>query len=247
MGSNRVRRAIVAGVIMLAVAGTAPARAAQSTASNPHVVPGRALVRVSGLNDALRLIADARASATVLRTIPAIGYQEIASPLSIAGLRAIYGYAEPVYRGSVALTPTDACVSSCQGLPSQWQLDMTNAPFAWDQFPGKTYTAASKPADVVTIAVLDTHIDPANPDFINAGGSSTDARDGGQLDLADARDWVDQSHWTGSAQYHGTFVAGLAAAATGNARDAAGLGYAARVMPLTVVDGGGNTDAAALA
>jgi hypothetical protein len=42
-------------------------------------------------------------------------------------------------------------------------------------------------------------------------------------------------------------VAGLAAAATGNGSDVAGVGYAARVMPLTVSDGNGYTDSSMLA
>jgi hypothetical protein len=109
---------------------------------------------------------------------------------------------------------------------------MTNAPFGWDAF------GATGPR--VTIAVLDTKIDPTHPDFVNSDGSS-------QLDLAGARDWVPPARQSGFAAYHGTFVAGLAAASTGNGRDAASIGHPARILPLTVVDGSGATDAATLA
>jgi subtilisin family serine protease len=124
---------------------------------------------------------------------------------------------------------------------------MTNTPFGWDAFPGTTFTQADKRTfEPVTIAVLDTKIDASHPDWVNAGGSSPDAADGGQLVLDDARDWVPQSHQSGAALYHGTFVAGLAAAAA-NGADTVGVGFAARVLPLTVVDGSGMTNAADLA
>ncbi len=234
-----------------------PHQRANASAAPSTTVPGQALVRFApGTAAAVQQAAHARSGATVERILPHIGYSLVRFPEQVPmdGVLASYrtdpavASAEPNFAGRVALTPSDTCLgAACTGFTKQWHLAMTNAPFGWDVVPGRTYDAASKRlTNPVTIAVLDTKIDVSHPDFTN-GGTSSDSAHGGQLDLAGARDWISSTRWSGGAAYHGTFVAGLAAASAGNGRGAAGIGYAARVMPLTVVDGGGNTDAAALA
>jgi subtilisin family serine protease len=252
---RRIRRWIL--VLAVGTAITPQSHAAHAATAATTTVPGRALVRfAAGTPAALEQAANARVGATIVGHVHAIGYDVVSFPSSVPLDVALSSYrsdpsvlnAEPDYAGRVALTPSDSCLgSTCTGFAGQWQLAMTNAPFAWDAVPGRTFDATAKRAtNPVTIAVLDTHVDTSHPDWTN-GGSSADSAQGGQLDLADAHDWLDSSHWSGGAAYHGTFVAGLAAASAGNGRDAAGIGYASRIMPLTVVDGGGNTDAASLA
>lgn len=248
---RRLTRWVAASCIAAALVSQGNARAAVPPLA---LVPGQALIRFEpGAPAAARALAHARAGARVERRLPRIGYDLVsfAAPLDVAlaSYRADpwVARAEPNHTGRIALSPSDAChASPCDGLPQQWHHLMTNTPFGWDAFPGRTYRA-SEPRPQVTIAVLDTKIDASHPDWVNAGGSSTDAAVGGQLMLDGARDWVPASRQGGSAAYHGTFVAGLAAAATGNARGAAGVGYVARVLPLTVVDGSGWTNAADLA
>lgn len=248
------RRAAAALIAVALSTFSAPAVARATVVSD--VLPGRALVRFDeGTPAAARDRAHKAAGARVRRHLDTIGYDEVS--FSSGALDAVLGsyradervrVAEPVYTGRVALSPDDAChVTPCSGAPEQWPLRVTNTALGWDAFPGRTFTAAEMlNLSRVTIAVLDTKIDQTHPDWINAGGT-TDARAGGQLDLANARDWVPLNRQSGSAAYHGTFVAGLAGAAAGNGRDVAGVGYAARIMPLTVVDGGGTTDSASLA
>jgi hypothetical protein len=253
----------------------AHARSATETAAMraAAVVPERALVKFSrSLPRAARDAVLGAVGARRLRSIPGIGYEVVtASASALEALTRARGVevAEPDYAGRVALPPSDACLTSCTGIPNQWHLARTNAALGWDAFaaapggaapsgtaaapggtaaaPGGAAAAPGTAAAPVTIAVLDTHVDATNPDWVGAAASSPDSRDGGQLDLTNARDWLPSSRWTGAAAYHGTFVAGLASAAAGNDRDAAGVAHAARVLPLTVVDGGGNTDAASLA
>lgn len=210
-----------------------PAGAHAAAAATPRIgaVPGQALVRfVPGTAPSSAQAVLRRVGATTERRIGAIGFELVRLPTSaaFAALRddPRVAVAEPNYTGRIATT--DDCLDQpCWGTPGQWHWAMNNRAFA-----SRAFTPA--PGAHVTIAVLDTHIDATHPDL----------RD--QLDLVSARDWVPPSRWTGSAAYHGTFVAGLAAAAD-NDLDMAGMAPAARIVPLTVVDGGGTTDAASVA
>lgn len=254
---RRARRWLALLALTVWVGGTGwKGEAAIPAADLGDIVEGQALVRFQEHTpEVVRAAMHAAVGARVLRRIPAIDYDLVAFPGAVADVLDAYrehggvAVAEPNRRGRIALSPSDACLSQpCTGIGGQWHLAMTNAPYAWDVVPGHTLDASSKLAlPRVTIAVLDTKIDASHPDFVNRGGSSSDAREGGQLDLANARDWVPASQQNGAAAYHGTFVAGLAAAATGNDGDTAAIGYPATILPLTVVDGGGMTDAARLA
>jgi subtilisin family serine protease len=89
---------------------------------------------------------------------------------------------------------------------------------AWDE-------AKCDPGTV--IAVLDTGVDMTHPDlagkFVSSGWDFAN-------DDGDATD----DHW------HGTHVAGIAAAATDNAAGIAGVAWNARILPVKVVDETGN-------
>ena len=206
-------------------------------------VPGQLLVRFAPRTTGATRDAVHRAlGARVARSIPVIDVDVVHVPTDMPMRGVIDAYralgnvrsVERNVTGTIALSPGDAChTSPCDGISGQWHHLMTNTPFGWDLAP-----TTSAP---VTIAVLDTVIDRSHPDWVNADGTS-------QLDTRAARDWVPASRQDGAARYHGTFVAGLAAAATGNGRDVAGVALrTARIMPLTVVDGSGMTNAADLA
>jgi len=254
--ARRIRRWALLITIIGVTTSSGHARAQAPVLPSARTVPGQALVRFEpGTTGTLRTLAHARAGAELIRRIPVIGYDLVRFPTGWPLDAVLASYrsdpfvvtAQPNHTGSIALSPADACHAEPCASPGQWHLRMTNTPFGWDAFPGTTYTQADKRTfEPVTIAVLDTKIDASHPDWINAGGSSPDAAHGGQLVLADARDWVPPSNQSGAALYHGTFVAGLAAASA-NGADTVGVGYAARVLPLTVVDGSGMTNAADLA
>jgi hypothetical protein len=108
-----------------------------------------------------------------------------------------------------AFTPNDS------GYAISWQLPKIGSPSAWD------YSSGSG----VTIAILDSGVDPAHPDLVEnlvAGYNIFD-------DNTDTRDVYG----------HGTLVAGAAAMAGNNLIGSAGVAYAARIMPIRVTDTAG--------
>jgi serine protease len=128
-----------------------------------------------------------------------------------------------------------------------WYLDDTSAFDAWSDWPNQWFTQANKPRNVPLIAVIDTGVDRHHPDFINAGGSSSDAADGGQFELdMDAQFQFGEVVPDGIAEDtmgHGTHVTGLALAAGNNGsfedRGIVGMGYPSRGMTLRVFDDNG--------
>jgi subtilisin family serine protease len=181
---------------------------------------------------------------------------------ALAGLQRVPEvlYAEPARRVILLSDPNDPYFNQMDTDPNhvlfppdtwpyQWPLQFVHAASAWAIWPGSYYTAATKPAGAVKVAVIDTGVDTTHPDFINAGGSSTDALNGGQLDLTDGRNLINggdnPTPNDPTDEYgHGTHVAGIIGAATNNGEGIAALGFNAQIMPLKVLDASGSgTDA----
>lgn len=146
--------------------------------------------------------------------------------------RADVAYAELNYRyRTSAVNPDDAYY------PLQWHYRQINLPDAWDITRGSS--------DVI-VAVLDTGILSRHPDlrgklvagydFISDPYSSGDG-DGIDPDAEDPGD----GGLLGQSSYHGTHVSGTVAAATGNGRGVAGVGWRTRVMPVRVLGENGGT------
>ena len=115
---------------------------------------------------------------TYLLNLPP-GLQAIASQLLAA--HPLVNYVEPNHiRNSTVLPPNDTY------LPLQWALTNIQAAQAWSYFPDHYLTSATAVTNRVKVAVLDTGADCTHPDFMNAGGSSTDSASGGQLDWTDS-------------------------------------------------------------
>lgn len=129
-----------------------------------------------------------------------------------------------------------------------WHLDEVDALNAWSTYPNTYYTAANKPTNTPTIAIIDSGCDMDHPDFKNVGGAGTDVTQGGQLDksrsivyqLGDIVVGGDVNDHNG----HGTHVAGLALAAGNNGsysgHGTLGTGYACKGMIIKVMQDNGN-------
>ncbi len=130
----------------------------------------------------------------------------------------------------------------------QWPAHSLDALAAWAYYPGRYFDAATRPQDGPVVALIDTGVDAAHPDFINPGASSADVHDGGQLLLGIARTFIggdpeDETADVTDEHGHGTHLAGLIGAATDNGTTAgsgiAGIGYPVRLLPLKVAEANG--------
>jgi subtilisin family serine protease len=118
----------------------------------------------------------------------------------------------------------------------QWALapgDGLDAPLAWQQSAGQG----------VVVAVLDTGVDLTHPDlgqnlWTNPGeipGNGIDDDHDGYIDDVHGVDVVNGDGDPSDDQGHGTYVAGIIAAAAGNGIGVAGLAPGAQIMPVKVL------------
>jgi subtilisin family serine protease len=145
-------------------------------------------------------------------------------------------------------------------LGDQWYVNggfgEVHLPEAWDFSHG----SAS-----VVIAIMDTGVDTGHPDLATRIWNNPGEIPGNGLD-DDANGFVDDTKgWDfGDGDnnpdpepmfdeigldegFHGTFCAGIAAAATDNAEGIAGAGWNCRIMPLRIFDSAGNATSASIA
>jgi serine protease len=156
-------------------------------------------------------------------------------------------WAAPDYRARAAggLTPNDPGVPGQGGVPGDWRLAQwdfagqfgVDAPEAWANVAAEGAPGGRG----VIVAVLDTGVAYANrrryrrsPDF-------------GRYTFVRGYDFVDHSPYPNDHNGHGTFVAGTIAEATNNRYGLTGLAFAARIMPVRVLNGEGEGDATTIA
>jgi thermitase len=153
----------------------------------------------------------------VRETIPGIGVQVVAVPNGqvMAKAKAYsahpqVAYAEPNYIAEAVGEPDDTYFDK------QWGMQKVQAPEGW----GITTGSPS-----LTIAILDTGVDPEHPDLIDK--------------IVDDVNFCD-SPTADDVYGHGTHVAGIAAASTNNGIGVAGLGYDATIMNVKVLRDNGS-------
>ncbi len=139
-------------------------------------------------------------------------------------------YAEPVYLDSPLLVPNDPEANPSTG--SQYHLDLVKAYDAWDITTGDT---------AITIAILDTGVDPNHEDLGNIQYNYDDPVNGidddgnGYIDDFAGWDFADEDDDpTADQNDHGSHVAGVSSASTNNATGIAGIGYNSRYVPIKI-------------
>src|SRR5579884_1482953 len=235
-------------VLFLALASAAAALAGNQFFAGPGeaVAPNEYLVKVrpgfSGLQVVLSHIPGAQVQA-----LHALNLQHITVPASIPpGLIAalasdqLVDFVEPNrLRHTTVAPPNDASYAS------QWDLPVIQALQAWSVMPAQYLNSATAGAGRIKVAVLDTGVDCTHPDFINAGGTSTDSAHGGQLLFSSSQALVTTTVPSAACAWqddfgHGTHVAGTVAAATQNGAGVAALGYPVQVIAYKVMDSSGS-------
>lgn len=128
----------------------------------------------------------------------------------------------PLVQNRYSPPPPDPVVPDDPLYSSQWALDKIGAPEAW----GITKGSISN-----LIAVIDTGTDLDHVDMASKTRTDID------------KDYVNDDFSADDDNGHGTHVAGIAAAATGNGVGIAGLDWKAEILPLKILDsaGDGNT------
>jgi subtilisin family serine protease len=183
-------------------------------------VPGELLVRFrAGTSPAEIEAAAARAGGTVVDHLGELGVHVVRVPPArtdeaLASLRSeasVESVERDIFLQGLETIPNDAL------WPAQWGLRLIGAPQAWD---------ATRGAGSTVIAVLDSGIDAGHPDLT---GATLAGRDLANNDSDPADD-----------EGHGTSVAGVIAARTNNSEGQAGVCWACSLMPVKVLDAGGN-------
>lgn len=205
--------AIAAGVACAAVAATGPSTAAASPKGHEP-----------------RASTAARAELRLARLTPSRLAGVLPHQLIRAARRAKDTRLAPAPESTVVAKPTPVGSQASVVLPNdpgwtgEWGLQQIGAPLAWGLLP------SSRP---VVVAVVDTGVDPSQPDLQGA--------------LVPGADFADDSGSTADQFGHGTMVAGVIAARGNNGVGVAGACWSCLVMPIKVLDSSGTGTAESVA
>ncbi|HYH92956.1 MAG TPA: S8 family serine peptidase, partial [Candidatus Saccharimonadales bacterium] len=182
----------------------------------PTAAPTKAYVVTfdAGVSSADQVTAVSSAGATTTDTIGVLRIHAVsASDAAVDALRADerVDAVELDRSRAVESTPDDAAY------PDQWALPI----IGWDQVYGTV-----DPSGSAIVAVLDTGVDASHPDLDD--------------NIVSGASFVAGSSWSSDANGHGTAMAGIVAAETGNGTGVAGVGFdGVNVMPITVLGADG--------
>jgi len=119
----------------------------------------------------------------------------------------LIAFAEP----DMLVEPTEIIPDDPE-FPNEWHLQTIQAPTAWETSTGSG----------ITVAILDTGVDPDHPDLVNR--------------LVSGWNSVSLNDDTTPVYGHGTWVAGIVAAETNNGIGVASIAYNAHLMPIRVTN-----------
>jgi len=143
------------------------------------------------------------------------------------------GVAEPVYRTTMCalrVDPNDPRFLAGE----QWYLENLDVPEAWVIEPGDPSIEPVPQASDVAVAVLDTGIDYNHPDLMPDADDIDNKYE--NYKIFPGFDFVNGDAEPQDDNGHGSLVAGIIAARTGNAEGIASISWNARIIPVKVLD-----------
>ena len=170
-------------------------------------------------------------------------------------------WAEPNFLSEVVKysVPNDPLVNT------QWHLNNTGQGGGVAGADGKVFTAwdLTTGSSNIVIAIIDDGVQISHPDlaaniFTNRAETANGLDDDGNGFADDLFGWnfannstnvgpIDLNDADGSADFHGTSVAGVAAAVGNNNRSVAGVAYSSRILPVKVITGASFVDSVTMA
>jgi serine protease len=185
-----------------------------------------------------------RVPAGTRRIALAIG-AAVAIALVLVAATAAQAGAEYWAHAAGELIPNDTGIPGMGGAPGDWASAQWNftgpfgvqAPQAWANVAAQGAPGGKG----VIVAVLDTGVA-----YLNRGPFRR-SPDFGRWSFVQGHDFVDHTPYANDRNGHGTFVAGTIAEATDNRYGLTGLAFAARIMPVRVLNSEGEGDASTIA
>jgi subtilisin family serine protease len=219
-----VQVAVLVAVVASGMAATPTVGRTTTTAAaaTPTAVDGVALVRLAGRRDGARLVG--RHGVTRVEPIAGSEYVKVAAPG-----RASRTLVDALQRDDAVLAAEPELVYRATQLPDdpfvpqqQWFFDRIDADAAW----------GLGDASAVPVAVVDSGVDLDHPDLVGK--------------LLPGTDLVDGDSTPNDVFGHGTAVAGVVGATTGNGIGVASAGVKAPIIPVKVLDANGETTTSVL-
>ncbi len=262
--------ALLAVVLLALAAARSPARAADARSTAPvaaapgsglqspgvvpqaaepqqivvkYAPPGSLSARASSAAGSEEGSEEGSSTTRVLRVRPGVGLESTLAKLR-AEKNVVWAVPDYVAHTSGTFFPNDPGTST-KDPPGGWRQVQWNfdgefgvdAPEAWANVAADGAPGGSR----VIVAVLDTGVAYANRDKYRR------SPDFSKYAFVSGYDFIDHTHYPNDHNGHGTFVAGTIAEATNNRYGLTGLAYAARIMPVRVLDSAGEGEASTIA
>lgn len=187
----------------------------------------------------------ARGATALALAVPALMLGVAGVRPGLASAHLVGAPGDPIAHVAGELIPDDTGIPTEGDAPGDWRVAQWNfagqfgvdAPQAWSNVAAEGAPGGRG----VIVAVLDTGVAYANR------GRYRRSPDFGRWQFVKGYDFVDHSPYPDDHNGHGTFVAGTIAEATNNHYGLTGLAFAAKIMPVRVLNSEGEGDASTIA